>query len=170
MPDTRLVYVADREADFIDLMAQAQALGTPADWLIRSVHNRKVAGRQDKMWEGKGSARNIAWERFASCCRRNGGQAAREVVQQLSVDRCSIVSAKGVSIAVTALRAVEIGAPPGVKPIEWKLLTNRLVETLEAATELIDWYRCRWEIEMFFNVLKTARWRRSSCRRSNVWN
>lgn len=52
LPDTRLVYVADREADFIDLMAQAQALGTPADWLIRSVHKRKVPGRQDKLWEG----------------------------------------------------------------------------------------------------------------------
>jgi hypothetical protein len=36
LPSTRLVYVADREADLMDLMAlmeRAQALGTPADWL-----------------------------------------------------------------------------------------------------------------------------------------
>ena len=40
LPHTRLVYVADREADMIALMARAQELGTPADWLIRSTHDR----------------------------------------------------------------------------------------------------------------------------------
>ncbi|UKE47111.1 IS4 family transposase [Xanthomonas translucens pv. cerealis] len=28
------------------------------------------------------------------------------------------------------------------------------VETLEQAVELIDWYRARWEIELFFLILK----------------
>jgi hypothetical protein len=54
MPATRLVYIADREGDFIDLMAQAHAIGTPVDWLIRSAHNRKLVGEQDKLWEGFG--------------------------------------------------------------------------------------------------------------------
>jgi hypothetical protein len=42
LPDTRLVYVADREADMIALMSRAQQLGTPADWLIRSTHDRAL--------------------------------------------------------------------------------------------------------------------------------
>ena len=42
LPDTRLVYVADREGDFIDLMVQASALGTPVDWLIRSAYNQQA--------------------------------------------------------------------------------------------------------------------------------
>ncbi len=42
MPDTRLVYVADREADILALMQRAHALGMPADWLIRSQHNRAL--------------------------------------------------------------------------------------------------------------------------------
>ena len=33
-PDTRLVYVADREADLVPLMLQEQDLGTPFDWLV----------------------------------------------------------------------------------------------------------------------------------------
>ena len=41
-----------------------------------------------------------------------------------------------------------------MKPIEWRLLTNRTAETLEAVAELIDWYRARWEIELLFLVLK----------------
>jgi hypothetical protein len=65
-------------------------------------------------------------------------------------------SAKGESIEVTALLAQEVDAPDGVKQIVWRLLTNRPVETLEEAAELIDWYRCRWEIEIFFDVLKNG--------------
>ncbi len=55
---------------------------------------------------------------------------------------------------VTCVVAAEVGAPAGVKPIEWRLLTNRKTEDLEAAAELIDWYRARWEIELLFLVLK----------------
>jgi hypothetical protein len=36
LPSTRPVYVADREADLMALMERAQALGTPADWLLSS--------------------------------------------------------------------------------------------------------------------------------------
>ena len=53
-------------------------------------------------------------------------------------------------------RSSEIDAPPGVKPVCWRLLTNRVAGTLAEVTELIDWYRARWEIEMFFNVLKNG--------------
>jgi hypothetical protein len=49
---------------------------------------------------------------------------------------------------MTCVIAQEIGAPQGVKPIEWRLLTNRQAESLEAVTELINWYRARWEIDI----------------------
>ena len=49
LPDTRLVYVADREADIVALMAQARDLGHPADWLIRSQHNRALP-EGGKLW------------------------------------------------------------------------------------------------------------------------
>ena len=39
-PDTRLVYVADREADILELMQRAHALAHPADYLLRAQHNR----------------------------------------------------------------------------------------------------------------------------------
>ena len=42
LPDTRLVYVADREADILALMVRARDLGHPADWLVCSQHNRAL--------------------------------------------------------------------------------------------------------------------------------
>ncbi|MEN3263090.1 IS4 family transposase [Sodalis endosymbiont of Spalangia cameroni] len=35
-------------------------------------------------------------------------------------------------------------------------MSNRVPEGREDIVELIDWYRARWEIEMFFNVLKNG--------------
>jgi hypothetical protein len=34
MPATRVVYVADREADLMAMMRCVRELGTPADWLV----------------------------------------------------------------------------------------------------------------------------------------
>jgi hypothetical protein len=38
----------------------------------------------------------------------------------------------------------------------WRLLSNREARDADAVIELIDWYRARWEIEMFFHVLKNG--------------
>ena len=154
LPDTRLVYVADREGDFIDLMAKAHDLGTPVDWLIRAAQNRKVPGEQDKLWDGFKPGHVLGDITFTLPARKK--QAAREVRQQISVRRCMIRCGKGKAMEVTALEAREMGAPDGVTPVTWRLLTNRTADTLEAAFELINWYRCRWEIEMFFDILKNG--------------
>ncbi len=51
MADTRLVYVADREADLVAMMRRARELDTPVDWLVRAKHNRCLPdGDGDKLW------------------------------------------------------------------------------------------------------------------------
>ncbi len=50
VPDTRLVYVADREGGLRALIDAATCRGTPADWLIRSKHNRKTT-TEEKPWD-----------------------------------------------------------------------------------------------------------------------
>lgn len=154
LPRTRLVYVADREGDFIDLMAKAQAMGTPVDWLIRAAQNRKVPGEQDKLWDGFDPEQVLGEISFTLQTRKK--QPAREVRQRISARRCAIHAGQGETIDVTAVEALEVEVPDGVAPITWRLLTNRTADTLEAAIELINWYRCRWEVEMFFDILKNG--------------
>ena len=60
------------------------------------------------------------------------------------------------TLTVTALLAREEQPPAGEKPIEWRLLTNRTAETLDAVVELIDGYRRRWLVEIFFRILKSG--------------
>lgn len=57
-------------------------------------------------------------------------------------------------VPATCPVAREIGTPKGVTPIEWRLLTNREAKTFEDAAEWVDWYRARWEIELF--ILKNG--------------
>lgn len=151
LPSTRLVYVADREADIRELMVRARDLGTPADWLLRSKHNRALPDGL-RLWAKVLASPPLGEIRFRLPPGR--GRTARAVHQELYAQRITFSDGQRGTLEVTCLVAREIGAPPGVKPIEWRLLTNRTAETLDAVVELIDWYRARWEIELFFLVLK----------------
>lgn len=153
LPGSRLVYVADREADMLSLMTQAQELGTPVDWLVRAAHNRCLADG-DKLWARTSAGAALGQIEFAMPARH--GVKARTVRQQLWAQRVELPAGKGKTVSATCIVAREYDAPPGVKPIEWRLLTNREAATVEAVVELIDWYRARWEIEILFNVLKNA--------------
>ena len=58
LPDTRLVYVTDREGDLRELMDTAARRGTPADWLVRAQHERNtLAG--DKLWARLGQSEPV---------------------------------------------------------------------------------------------------------------
>ena len=143
--------MADREADILELMVRACDLGHPADWLLRAKHNRALPDGQ-RLWASVLATPLLGEVRFTLPAGR--GRTAREVRQELSAQRVSLSDRRQGQLDVTCLIAREIDAPPGVKPIEWRLLTNRRADTLEAAVELIDWYRARWEIELLFLVLK----------------
>ena len=60
------------------------------------------------------------------------------------------------SIQVWVIHAKEENPPKGVEPIEWFLMTNELVENVEAAYERVQYYTHRWKIERFHFVLKTG--------------
>lgn len=151
LPATRLVSVADREADIRALMVRARDLGNPADWLLRAKHNRALP-EGGRLWAKVLASAPVGEIRFTLPGGR--GRAAREVHQHVYTERVALGDGRGGSFEVTCLIAREIDAPAGVKPIEWRLLTNRCAETLESCAELIDWYRARWEIELLFLVLK----------------
>lgn len=152
-PEQKLVYVADREGDILNLMIRSMALNYPADWLVRAKHNRKVAG-DEKLWD------LVDKQPITSCITftkpRKKGEKSRKVQQEVKVLRYSLPVKGKRSVPVTLVQAKEINPPKGKMPITWRLLSNREVTNEDQACELIDWYRCRWEIEMFFDILKVG--------------
>lgn len=166
LPQTRHVFVGDRESDILALMAKAQELGHAADYLVRCQHNRALP-QGGKLWGEVMQSECIGGVAFEIPAGR--GRKARLVKQEIRMQRVRLSDGKKKGkengneqanekgqIEVTCLMASEIDPPAGTQPVVWRLLTNRVASTLEEACELIDWYRARWEIEMFFSVLKVG--------------
>ena len=155
MPGTRLVYLADREADMVDMMRRAHELHTPVDWLVRAKHDRCLpADDGAKLWDTTTAGVPIGEIEFMLGAREN--RKPRSVRQQLWAREVEISDGKHVRLTVTCLIAREVGAPAGTKPVEWRLLTNRAVETREQAVELIDWYRARWDVSSGCKLIHAA--------------
>ena len=154
IPDTRLVYVADREGDLRALMDVAARRGTPADWLVRAKHNRStVAG--EKLWDRLARSEPLGEVEFLRPAAP--GRPPRVVRQTLYGQPVTLPARKGApAVTGTAILAREAHPPVGQPAIEWRLLTNRTAETLEQVVELIDWYRRRWLIEVFFRIWKSG--------------
>ena len=161
MSATRLVYVADREGDFMELLVSARDRGHPADWLIRSQHNRVLPKpEEEKLWASVEAQAPLTEICFALASRRKGNKQgarkARPVRQQLYIKRVTLPDGQGGTVLACCVIAKELDPPAGEEAVIWRLLTNREVATPEAAIELIEWYRARWEIEMLFDVLKNG--------------
>jgi hypothetical protein len=58
-------------------------------------------------------------------------------------------------VAVWLVDAREENPPSGVDAVHWRLLTTHPVATLQAAREIVAFYRARWMIEQLFRVMKT---------------
>ena len=154
LPTTRLVYVADREADIGALLARAQALDYPADLLIRVQHDRKLDGTEGSILTALSEAPALGEIAFALASGR--GRKARTVTQRVSVVRSLVRLPGNQTTTLTVVEALEHDAPAGETPVCWRLPTNRQIDDLAQAGELIDWYRSRWEIEMYFHIVKTG--------------
>ena len=151
LPEVRQVYVADREADILALLLKARDLKYAADYLVRCQHNRALPSG-DKLWARLAQAPVLGSVRFELPSGR--GRKARSVQQNIRAEQVDIGDGAGGQLSVTCVLAEESNPPAGAKPVVWRLLSNRPVKTLEDATQLIDWYRARWEIELFFLILK----------------
>jgi IS4 transposase len=151
LPGTRLVYMGDRESDMLALLLKARELGHAADYLLRSQYDRTLP-EGAKLWSEVMQTQALGRIGFELTAGR--GRKARAVQQELRAQRIRLPDRQGGHVEVTCLIAAEVDAPAGAKPVVWRLLTNREVSTLEAAVELVEWYRCRWEVELLFLTLK----------------
>lgn len=86
-PQSRLIYVADREGDILNLMARSQALNAPADWLVRAKHNRKLSD-QERLWDRVD--KQAVMSRISFIKPRKKGEKSRQVQQEIKVLRCTL--------------------------------------------------------------------------------
>lgn len=158
LPETRLVNVADREADVYEFFTAAQAL--KVDVLVRAAWNRNLQGPEAQVRAALAAAPVLAHKTLMLPA--SGKRKARTA--QLVVRACPLRLAAPVNgsarrlapIALWGVWAYEPEAPVGVEPLDWLLLTSVPVVSQEQALERLDWYAARWGIEQWHKVLKSG--------------
>lgn len=154
--ETRLVYVADRDSDLFELFEAAEA--GQGSWLIRAAQNRAILGG-GLLRERVIQSPCLGQVEFNLAPAR--GRSSRRVVQSLWAARVLLrppyrPDKKLAPVEVTAILAREENPPSGEEPIEWLLLSSLPVESFADACEKIQWYLCRWQIEVYFHILKNG--------------
>jgi hypothetical protein len=168
MPQTRVVSVMDREADFFELFDE-QRQRRKVELLVRAKHDRLIA-EQPTMFDQVRSAAlqsrlSIAVPRQSSRPKKSKSQARaghpqRTAQVQLRY-REVVLSAPKHHAGKTALRlwvvhVREARPPTGAARLEWFLLSTREITTVEQACECLRWYCLRWRIEDWHRVLKSG--------------
>lgn len=170
MPQTRLVSVCDREADFFE-MFEEQSRNPGVDLLIRLQHNRTIsqedpaklfdAARQAPVLSRVGlslprqSARTKKSKQKARSARpkRTTKLAIRTLRMQILPPAHH---ANKTPIEISVVHALEENPPAGAKAVEWFLLSTLKVDTAAAAEQCLRWYTLRWRIEDWHRVLKSG--------------
>lgn len=158
----KTVVVADRGADLLEFLDRLVAEGR--SFLIRGRHNRRIDltdGTHSQLFDHARSLAEVGSRSLEVAAWKD--RAQRTAVLSVAFASVALVASvqprgevRGVPLSVSVLRVWEANPPAGVEGLEWVLLTDRLIESVDRAWELVDWYECRWEAEEFHKGLKTG--------------
>src|SRR5216683_5680974 len=157
-PQTRFVSIGDREADVYDLLTAARPAGV--ELLIRAAWDRCVRGPERYVWATV-EAQPVVEQLLLQVPRR-GAQPARDATLALRFCRLTLCpprhrKAEGLpEVVLWAVQVREVEPPAAVQPIEWLLLTTVAVDSVDDAIERVEWYACRWGIEVWHRILKSG--------------
>jgi hypothetical protein len=169
MPQTRLLSVMDREADFFELFDEQRR--TPrVDLLVRAKHDRTLDGEPRKLFAAVRQAPVAARVQVPVPRQSARPKRAKQQARPKRAARTATlaVQAQAVQlrpppyhrdkapIALWVIHAVEEHPPPGTERVEWFLLTTLPLAAPEDAIQCLRWYCLRWRIEDWHRVLKSG--------------
>jgi hypothetical protein len=179
-PATTVVSVADSEGDVYECFREGQPVAgaRKAEWIVRACQNRQVTGPAAAA--GPAVAAKLREQVMATPTltrvtvevsrrepkskdkrKRKQPRSARTATLTVQAARVRLRAPprpgqQGADVEVNAVLVKETDPPPGEEPIEWLLLTSLPIDTREAVLRVISYYCCRWQIEIYFRVLKSG--------------
>ena len=169
MPQTKLINVCDREADFFEMFDE-QRKNPCVDLLIRARHNRNLGEEPFKLFEAVRQASVQSHVRIAipreSARPKKSKQKKRKArpgrLADLAVRKLHIKlsppkhCSDKAPVDICLVHALEIDPPSDTKAVEWFLLTTVDVVSGADAEQCLRWYTLRWRIEDLHRVLKSG--------------
>jgi hypothetical protein len=156
-----VVTVCDREGDMYELFDEAAQEGQP--FLIRIAKNRNT-GENGKLLDGIREKPCMGKATAMIPRSSHTGVKEREAILEIRYE-CFQIRRPQILNKIKKLKSVQEATviyvqeeqqDESIEPIEWYLLTNEPVGSVEAAYEKVRWYKQRWKIEQFHHVLKSG--------------
>jgi hypothetical protein len=176
-PATRVIVVADSEADVYEHLAAAASEPRDCDWIVRAAQDRALAAAsQEELTSGRLWARLLAqpslWRQTISVrgrrtkvsCehrRRRQARCSRQAEVEIRAAQIQLRAPRRAAgqlpdLTAGAVLVREIHPPAGEEPVEWLLLTSLPIGEPDQVWQVIQHYCVRWMIEVFFRVLKSG--------------
>lgn len=155
IPGTNFINIADRESDIYEYFLEYDATIPNANFITRSTHNRKTI-ETVKLWEQVKGSDCLATIKF----KLPKSREERLVTQEVRAIEVELVCPKRytprlANVKLYAVLATEIDVVNADK-IEWLLLTTIPIHSAESALKIVEYYLCRWQIELYFKTLKSG--------------
>ncbi len=169
LPQTKIISVMDREADFFELLDEQRTHCSKIDVIIRAKHNRNTTGKLKLFNTVKESP--VKTEVLIKVARKSArSKKSKQKAAAKRAARTAQVSIRYVQVSfnpashlkdkepmtVWAIHVCENNPPADEKPIEWFLLTTIDITSVDDAINCINWYCLRWRIEDWHRVLKSG--------------
>jgi transposase Tn5 family protein/transposase-like protein len=170
-PETQVVSVSDSEGDIYEcFLAGDVEQGRRADWIVRGCQDRILAGEEKSLLQSLACQAALGKMTVAVSKRgeSSGDGRKRKQARDSRTAKVTVRAArlrlsppprsgkKLPPLDVNAILVREEKPPASEEPIEWLLITSLPIATFAEVSTVIDYYCCRWEIEIYFRVLKSG--------------
>jgi hypothetical protein len=178
-PETLIVCLSDSEGDIYECVLEGQKkTDTPkAEWIIRACQDRGLivdkgaaAGCPTRLRAQvastpiQGHLTVDVRERLPKTKDDRKRKQAREArTAELTIQAARVrlrgpdrPGGKLADIEVNCVLVTEPNPPEGAEPVEWLLLTSLPIDTVEQVLATIKYYCGRWQIEIYFRILKSG--------------
>lgn len=151
---SKLIHVGDRESDIYEFFCECERLGT--NFLVRSCVNRLA---NETTIAEEMVRHHDSFQHTISFVDGNGD--THEARLQVKVKPVELHPPIGKQADYPPLRVVIVSAieerePADRERIRWTLVTNLPVKSKQDALTVLDWYKQRWKIEIYFKILKSG--------------
>lgn len=169
-PGTKIIHICDRDADMIELFEMASEKAKVeenySNFIVRSQYDRSIEKEDSekdsendninkKLWRTLRNSPTLGVVDFTvSPTEERNGRKVKMEIKAVSVTLKR--ACKNIKVKVNAVMTVEVDPPEGETPLGWILITDLPIETFDDVKKVIEYYLCRWQIELFFKVLKSG--------------
>jgi hypothetical protein len=152
--------VCDREADIYEMFVLAEAQS--AHLLVRASTDRSVADTEISHLWAKVEHQAVVGHLTVQIA-KNQNQEARQATVSVRFTEVTLKppwrphQQKLPPVTLNAILVREENPADDVdEPIEWLLLTTLSVTNFDDAVQIVTWYCCRWQIEVYHKVIKSG--------------